>query len=39
MSEGWDRGTRVIYVLGMGLGIVVLVILFLFHVVPRVVGS
>jgi len=39
MSEGWDRGTRVLYVLGMGLVIVLLSTLFLFYVVPRVVGG
>jgi len=39
MSEGWDRGTRAIYVLGMGLVIVLLSTLFLFYVVPRVVGG
>jgi len=39
MSEGWDRGTRAVFVLGMGLVIVLLSALFLFYVVPRVVGA
>lgn len=39
MSEGWGRGTRAVFVLGMGLVIVLLSTLFLFYVVPQVVGA
>lgn len=39
MLEGWDRRTMAAWVLGLGVVLVLIACVFLFYVMPRVVGG